>query len=83
MTCPSRPKRSSEVWRKREIFRVGAREKVEKVRSIRATLAVLVLAGIFALNAVPVRSYASSVLGNVPITDFDPSDDIHEDTAML
>ena len=53
------------------------------MRSIRATLAVLVLTGIFGFNSVSVRAYAGSVLGNVPITDFDPSDDIHEDTSML
>ena len=53
------------------------------MRSIRASLAVLVLSGIFGLNAVPVRAFVGSVHGDILITDFDPSDEIHGDTSML
>jgi len=55
-----------------------------KMRSIRTSLAALVLSGIFfGLNAVPVRAFVGSAHGDIPITDFDPSDDIHGDTSML
>ena len=53
------------------------------MRSIRTSLAALVLSGIFGLSAVPVRAFMGSVHGDIPITDFDPSDDIHGDTSML
>ena len=51
------------------------------MKSIRAALAILVLSGIFGLNTVPVRACAGSVREEIPITDYDPSDDVHGDTS--
>lgn len=58
-------------------------KEVEKMESIRAAFAILVISGIFGLNTVPVRACAGSVREDIPITDYDPSDDIHGDTLRF
>ena len=53
------------------------------MRTIRTSITILVLSGIIGLNAVPVGAGTALVRMNNPITDFDPSDDIHEDSSRL
>ncbi len=51
------------------------------MRTVRTSIAVLVLSGIIGLYAVSVGAGTGLVRMNNPITDFDPSDDIHEDMS--